>query len=307
MDWTPLTITLPSSYAFKTSSKYLMMDPQNISSFLLHPLIFCFLEHLVFIIILGFTSADSILRLAVLPPLIACVWKVISILPETIDRVPWTAFLGATIICKLFAFLEPSLISKWTFEAQGPTSSVGPNSLQPTHANRNNHGGSTITTQNTHGGSFWERCRFGYFVITSDRNIGTPHVVKNVPPFSSDNPSYIPSRPAFLLRKAISIILAFLIIDLASQAAQPLEHNKIFFSAEAVPILMGNGGNLTFEKIISRLAAVLGYWVCSSLAINLILSVPNFVFVALGIEDVRIYRPIFGSIGEAYSVRQFWG
>ena len=276
------------------------MHWQTILPFLLHPVIFYLLEQLMIILILGFTSADSILRPAFLPLLVACVWKVTSICLETIHRIPWAAFAGGAIICNLLGYVESALISKWTFEAQGPTSSAGPEPLQAMH------GGSAITTQ-TCGGNFWERCRFGYFATTSSRNIGTPHVVKNTPTFSSDNPNYIPSRTAFLYRKAIIIVLAFLTLDLASQAAQPLDHNIVFFSVEAVPIFTGNRENLTFEKIISRLVTVLAYWVCLYLAMDGFISLISFVFVALGIDDVRLYRPNFGPIGEAYSVRQFWG
>ena len=52
---------------------------------------------------------------------------------------------------------------------------------------------------------------------------------------------------------------------------------------------------------------MLAYWVCTYLGIDGLTSLISFVFVALGIDDVRLYRPNFGPIGEAYSVRQFWG
>lgn len=273
-----------------------MMDWQTFASFVLHPLIFLILENLVIILILGFTSADSIVRPAVLPLLLACVWKVTLICPEKIHRVAWAGLLcGHIILCPIL-YVESALISKWTFEAQGPTSSAGSEPLHATYANRKNHGG-----------SFWERCRFGFFVITSTRNTGMSTFVKNTPPFSSDNPNYIPSRAAFLYRKVIIIIICFLILDLASQGTQPLEHNAVFFSAETVPIFTGNGDNLKFEKIISRLLTVLAYWVCAYAVIITYNSITSFVLVALGIKNVWLYRPVFGPIGEAYSVRQFWG
>lgn len=273
-----------------------MMDWQTIASFVLHPVIFLLLENLVMILILGFTSADSILRPAVLPLLLACIWKVILAFPEAIHRVSWAGIVAGHIIITPLLYVDSALISKWTFEAQGPTSSAAPEALHATHADRKNHGG-----------SFWERFRFGFFVITSSRNTGTSNFVKNTPHFSSDNPNYIPSRAAFLYRKAIIIVIAFLALDLVSQGAQPLEHNIVFFSAEAVPIFTGNGENLTFEKITSRLVIVLVYWVCSYLVISGYQGLINSLFVALGIKDVWLYRPHFGPIGEAYSVRQFWG
>lgn len=282
------------------------MNWQTISTFLLHPVIFYLLEHLLIILVLGFTSADSFLRPAVFPIIFACIWRLTSILSERAHRTLWAAIMSGYFVGSLFIYVESALISKWAFEAQGPTSSPGPEPLHATHAHRNNRGGSAITTQ-TSGGSFWERCKVGFLVTTSSRNIGTPNMVKNTPPFSSGNPNYIPSRAAFLCRKAIIIVVAFLAIDLASQSTQPGEHTSVFFSAEAVPIFMGNRENFAFEKITSRLVAVLLYWICTYLALEGCLSFTNFVFVALGIKDVSLYRPHFGPIGEAYSVRQFWG
>ena len=272
------------------------MDWQNLAPFVFHPVIFLLLENLVIIFILGFTSADSILRPAVLPLLLACAWKVALTGPGTIHRKVWAALVFGHIILNSLVYVESALISKWTFEAQGPTLSAGPEPLHATHANRKNHDG-----------SFWERCRFGFFVITSTRNTGRSNFVKNTPPFSSDNPNYIPSRAAFLYKKAIIIILSFLILDLASQGGQPLEYNTVNFSAETVPIFKGNGDSLTFEKITLRLLIVLACWVCAYALISAYHGLTSSVLVALGIKDVCLYRPHFGPIGEAYSVRQFWG
>lgn len=281
------------------------MNLQSILSYLLHPVIFYLGENLAMILILGFTSPNAIIRPAIFPLLLACVWKVVSVCPQTFYRVPWAGIVGGSIITSMFGYIESALISKWSFEAQGPTSSARPGGLV---LNSNNHGGNAIAiTSQTHGGTFWERFRFGFFVITSSRNIGTSYMIKNTPPFSTDNPERIPSRLSFLVRKAIIVALAFLIIDLASLGAQPLEKNAVVFSAEAVPILTNGGKNLSGEKILSRFVIVLGYWICTYLGIDGYMSLVNFFYVALGLEDVRLYRPNFGSITEAYSIRQFWG
>lgn len=171
-----------------------MMAWHTILPFLLHPVIFYLLEQLMITLILGFTSADSILRPAFLPLLVACVWKVISICLERIHRIPWAAFAGGVIICNLLGYVESALISKWTFEAQGPTSSAGPEPLQATHANRNNRG------------SFWERCRFGYLATTSSRNIGTPYVHLLFP---LTTPITSPHAPRFSIEKQSSSFSPF--------------------------------------------------------------------------------------------------
>lgn len=93
-------------YAFIRLSKYFIMDWQNILHFLLHPVIFYLLEQAVVVFILGFTSADSIQRMAVLSLLVASVWKATSIYWERIHRNPWAAFAGGLIVSGVFSYVE---------------------------------------------------------------------------------------------------------------------------------------------------------------------------------------------------------
>lgn len=257
---------------------------------------------LLFILIIGFTSPNAILRPAVVPLIVLCASKVVTISP-TLLRGPWSAWCCGTIACHLVNYIECALIAKWSFETQNPTASAGPQVPAVKHKDRHEF---KITTQ-TGGGTFKERFRFGYFVFFSYRNVGTPYMVKGTPEFSTKDPNYVPSRREFLFRGATLIILAILALDLASLAAQPLEYNKVAFSVEAVPIFRGSSENLKMEKLVVRSATVLGFWLVQYLVINGIISLFSFIHVALGIEDVQLYRPNFGPIREAHSLRQFWG
>lgn len=277
------------------------MHLSGISSWFFHPAIFLAVELLLFILLIGFTSPTATLRLAAVPLSIACIFKVVSVSP-TLLRGPWSAWCCANIVCHLMHYIEAALIVKWSFETQNPTSSFGP---QISAGKRKNRSEIAITTQ-TRGGTFTERFSFGSFVLFSSRRIGTPYMVKGTPEFSTKDATYIPSRRAFLVEKAVGIILALLALEFASHAAQPSEYNAVVFSVDAVPIIRGTRENLRMEKILFRSVTVLGFWLVSAIVINGVLSISNFITVALGIRDVRAYRPLFGPIREAYSVRQFW-
>lgn len=86
-----------------------MTDWQNILHFLHHPVIFYLLEQAVVVFILGFTSADSIQRMAVLSLLVASVWKATSICSERIHRNPWAALAGGLIVSGVFSYVESAL------------------------------------------------------------------------------------------------------------------------------------------------------------------------------------------------------
>lgn len=262
------------------------------------------IKYLAMSLIVGFTSPNGMLRPASLTLLFACTWKVISICPQFLDRVLWQQIVCGIIINSLLDCVEAALISRWSFEAKGPTSSALPEGLV---LKPNNRGENAIAiTSRTRRDTFWERFRFGFFVVTSTRNIGTPYVVKNTPPFSMEKPEHIPSRLSFLVRKAFIVGLAVLILDLVGQNPKPLDHNAVFFSADAVPILANYSKNLSGEQIFSRFVTVLVFWIVCWSVIEVVLSLLDFLWVAFGITDVRLFRPNFGSIVEAYSIRQFW-
>lgn len=266
-----------------------------------HPGIFLLVEFLLLLLVIAFTSPKAILRSAVVPPLVACAAKVVLDAPTRM-RGCYAVFCCGTIINSLMLYIESALIVRWSFETQSLTTVAKP---QISTGKRDSYSDGAITTQ-THGGTFWERFRYGYFVLTSNRSIGTPYMVKGVPNFSHEDRHYIPSRRAFLFRKAALVIIAQLSIELGSMAIQPVEYNEVAFAPEAVPLIRGNKENRSVEKLVFRSMTVLGFWFSMYLSLNGVLSCLNFLAVALGMDDVRTNRPNFGAISEAYSVRQLW-
>lgn len=279
------------------------MHLPEILSLLFHPVIFYLVELLLLVLVIGFTSPTAILRLAVVPLMIACTCKAVSVSP-TLLRGPWSAWCCGLMMFNLMHYVESALIVKWDFKSQSPTSSTRPR--PEISAGKRNDRSEFATTMQTREGTIRKRFGFGYFILLSYRNVGTPYIVKGTPGFSTKDPNYIPSRREFLFRKVIIIGFALLALEFASLTAQPLEYNKAAFSVEAVPIFRGNRANLTMEKITFRLVTVLGFWLITYVVIDGIFSLPSFLNVALDIDDVRACRPNFGSVYEAYSIRQFW-
>ncbi|KAL8707943.1 MAG: hypothetical protein Q9220_007086 [cf. Caloplaca sp. 1 TL-2023] len=197
-----------------------------------------------------------------------------------------------------------ALIRRWDFASNGPTHDPvpGENAAIKIKSETRKPAQRSMTISEA-----LRRLRFGYNVTTSHRNIRTPYVVKNTPPYSTTDPAFIPSRLAFCLRKAWIILSTYLIIDLVSQQSQPLEVNARMYSADRVRIMTGAADNLSLEMVLTRFATVLSYWFCTAIVIDAFSSFFNFVMVALCLEPVEVYRPNFGSVSEAYTVRQFWG
>ncbi|KAI9651498.1 MAG: hypothetical protein M1831_004669 [Alyxoria varia] len=150
---------------------------------------------------------------------------------------------------------------------------------------------------------------FGILQMVSFRHVDTDWEVKNVPPFSASDPSYVPSRQNFLPRKLFVLTLCYLVIDgsdtLGKQSSA--EETAQIFSASNVPLLMGSRENFSTERLAIRAGAtfmfflnifVSGHFVYSSLAI---------ASVSSGLSEPRAWRPAFGALSDARSVRLFWG
>lgn len=272
--------------------------------------IFCFLaENVLIILILSFTAASSPLRPALLPILVLTATSAVSYCP--VYRSGWAGFLSGNIIGSISLYVETALISGWDFDHGGPTRSrahPAPKTGSKTQAEPLRKLPPPENDSPTESGLL-ERLRFGYLVATNPQNIGTPFIVKNTPPFSSRDPNYVPSRTRFCLWRLCTIAATFMIIDLVESSSPPttLQENAVRYSPNAVNIFTGRRENLSPAQVSTRLVTVLLYWFCIAILIDAVSNFFAVCSVLLHIKDVRHYRPNFGSVTEAYTIRQFWG
>jgi len=68
-----------------------------------------------------------------------------------------------------------------------------------------------------------------------------------------------------------------------------------------------NPENRSVEQLIIRSASTLGFWIILYCIIQTYMGSMAFVSVALRFSQVDSWRPGFGPITEAYTVRRFWG
>lgn len=153
--------------------------------------------------------------------------------------------------------------------------------------------------------SLYQRLRYGYFISSAPRLIGTKYQVKNVPPFKTSNPAYIPSRASFLLRKALTVCVCYLLLDLATSSAKPAE-NRILYSLDKIPFF-SRLGDVSGKEISRKLVEGVGYWTASYCTMQqCYMGAWAFLCVVCG-SDPAYWRPNFGSLSEGYTLRRFWG
>ena len=243
----------------------------------------------------SFTSPSSLLRLVFLPATVFCLQQALPICSEATGRVLWAALLGAHSITFVFQYVDTALLSKWSPEAGGPTKGKGRQRV-PDQREEPSRQGTEV--------SLGKRLRFGYYAAVSTRKVGTSFEVSGVPRFFAKDPSYVPSKNTFLRQKALLLLSCYLVLDALTFSSQP-DQNQLLYDDSEVSLALAK--NRSAEKIIVRSASTLGFWVSLYCVIQLYMGSVAVLSVSLGLSDVRSWRPGFGPVKEAYTVRRFWG
>ncbi|MCJ1314688.1 hypothetical protein MMC25_008370 [Agyrium rufum] len=239
--------------------------------------------------IIGFTGPESLIRKAGLPLELLFAWEIFSTCLKTEQSTFWTALLGGCVIGWTLQYIEVVLLSKWNYKL-----SHNPKAKELQHTNLAFDGYSE--------NSIWNRLCFGYYIVMSFRHCGTSHEVKNVAPFSYKDPSYVPSKPTFLLQTAATVLLSYAFLDLAGLA----ENDPAPFSSSNIPIFKRRDFP-TASDLFIRFTSSAAFWLSLWCFLLIIQGVVAFTLVAIDANDVKPWRPAFGPLGEAYSVRRFWG
>ena len=267
------------------------------SSLHLYPLALFISEVTISAITIGYTSATSMVRLALLPLILCCTYLCVSMALEQTQRVFWATLYGGISSGWAIHYIEIALLSRWSYESRGPSPRYT-QQLKSSGRDRRER------VANADTGGFLERLRYGYLVTFSFRNCGTPYEVKNVPYFSQQDPEYIPTRWTFLRHTAVSAHTCYLFIDLSSHGTQP-DQNPILYSSQNVPFF-ARLHEISCEELVIRIITTIGMWTATYCLVKLYQDVSAFVCVISGLNDVRSWRPAYGSLREAYSLRRFW-
>ena len=248
-------------------------------------------------IVAGFANQSSLPRLAGLPLTVLSAYRQFSQL-EQIQHPVARAFLGAASIFAVILYIDAALLSQWTFEARGPTSSLG--GMTPVDSK----GFTGLEGRSVRQPSIIERLRFGFSISLQSRFPGTSWVVKNVPPFSRKDIEYVPTRVGFLVRHVFKCCVYIVILRLSSKLGEPAK-NPVLFSSAQVPFFM-RVREVSFLEVKTRLLGTLGYWTVQYLVIEVLYGILAILAITLRLTGVNVWPPVFGSVDEAWCLRQFW-
>ena len=274
-------------------------------AYCLHPITFFFIQNTSTIFILAFTRPYHPLRTALLPFSLIYMFLLFPIYLKTLHSGVLASIVSGTTYANFLSYLDLALLSQWSFENGGPANIPEPTKSQQI-SSRNEIIGASKPKAKEHAtsGSFVQRLKYGYFVNSAARLIGTPQQVKNVPAYSTSRPSYIPSRGQFLLRKLTIFCTCYLALDLATSSADPTS-NAVLFHPSKIPFL-ARWRDVTSDEVAQKLVGSVAYWAMSYCTIQCYMGAWAFICVACG-DDPKYWRPYFGRLSEGYTIRRFWG
>lgn len=152
--------------------------------------------------------------------------------------------------------------------------------------------------------SFFARLLHAFEVLAQTRGVGTPRQVKNVPA----HPAYyarcgasIP-RARFLRRQGLVLLWQVCVLDVF----QGLGRAQLRASPSAG--FAAVEWRVSVEELVERTVTnlVTGL-VLSRILIDVHYRVMSVVHVGVGLDEAVDWRPAFGRIGEAYTLRRYWG
>ena len=152
-------------------------------------------------------------------------------------------------------------------------------------------------------GSLASRVLWAWSTQWNLRRIKTPRPARNIPPFSSEKPSYTPSRARFVLNRMVVILVSMGYMALLGLQPQPTTEN---FSATKARFLSRIGDVTLAEfqfRALATLSWIVGIGATSQICYNLI----AIIFVGTRLSEPVMWPSWFGSFSESYSIRNWWG
>lgn len=133
------------------------------------------------------------------------------------------------------------------------------------------------------------------------RRVGTRWQVKTIAAGSSDGEASW-SRARFVWRRLTATLFAYLVMDIMVSGPSP---DLVLVGPQKETLF--KLGYLSLEDIIFRTIGTVSFWLSTAL-INLIMANSVAILSVLaGLSSPANCPPLYGPIGEAYSIRRFWG
>lgn len=151
---------------------------------------------------------------------------------------------------------------------------------------------------------FVERVYFTTATLWSFRGIGTTYQIKSLPKFAG---GVVPSKPTFLFRQCMLIVLQYLFMDLVTSQPQTPEVTESWAEGKEWLWLPFNPHPVTAADLASRLlGTVMAWFLIGRMMLDTWYRVFSVIFVGLGISSVHQWPPMYGNYSQWFTLRRYF-
>ena len=269
-----------------------------------------FLSFATYVLALGFLHPTSSLRPLLFILMLGYIALNIAMLsPAKFTDSVYVNIAGCNVFGQALQYFDQVLLGKWSYDAQGPASGKGGQDPALGDSSAKSAGKKPLERQRSKKAAetgVLGRLYWGAAHAYNGRFLDTPWEVPNVPPFSRQDPSWVPSRGQYLRRRAVLFVVNLLVLDLLTRPKGTPEMDTAMFAAEKVGFF-SRLGQVSVDEVMVRYFSSGMFYLVVYVFFQTAHTFMAIVMVGLGISEVKVWRPFIGSLWDAWSVRQFWG
>lgn len=154
---------------------------------------------------------------------------------------------------------------------------------------------------------FGARVYQAFKLFLQHRHINTPWQTRNVP----SHPEYYrrrgmptPSRGRFLLRQTLTFAWQYLAVDVIDTVGRQQVEKKGRPSGEFSPLVWSVSAEKWIERAITN---IITWFIVARLILDYQYRFRSILCVGLGLDSPANCPPAFGSMADAYTIRNYWG
>jgi hypothetical protein len=156
--------------------------------------------------------------------------------------------------------------------------------------------------------SYWRRLIWSIEMAFNYRRVNTPWQIRAVPAFDKHDPGFIPDKWNFLLRCAVRVCGSLLVLHFCTIDADDARLAAMISEiSDSKKVLLPTWGEWTARRALVQMLFTVSFGFVTRAAILGTYSLLAMFFVALGVYEPVDWPPVFGDLGDMYSLTRVWG
>ncbi|RHZ43225.1 wax synthase family protein [Aspergillus thermomutatus] len=266
------------------------MDPNSLSAWSI-PLAQWLLVQLLTGWTIAFTPPSSKIRPAVTVIVIALAYSFQSQVRQTFAETRARGPLAAMCWVNVLNAIDLLMLSRVSFDEQIAWESKKPNQKRTVDRN-----------------SYLRRLVWSVEMAFNYRRVNTPWQIRAVPEFDRHEPGFVPTKWDFLRRCAVKVCGSLLVLHFCTiDAGDAHLAGVVSEISETKKVLLPTWEEWTARRVLIQMLFTISFGFVTRAAILGMYNLLAMLFVALGAYEPVDWPPIFGSLGDMYSLTRVWG